>query len=71
MATPYRPTRIEWLSGHGWVVRALDGHIVAGPILTRSDARVAAKRYRLTGLAVDNLRSADESISRTIGLITR
>jgi hypothetical protein len=56
------PTRIDWLPGHGWVVRALDGRILMLPVRSRDEARAAAKRYRQNGDAVDKLRLSNKSI---------
>ena len=57
-----RPTRIDRLPKYGWVVRALDGRILMPPFMTRNEARAAAKRYRMNGHAVDNLRLLNKSV---------
>ncbi len=41
-----RPVRVEWLAGHGWVLRTVENGLIKHVYRTRRQARAAAHNYR-------------------------
>ncbi len=45
-----RAVRIEWLAGHGWVLRTVENGLMKQVYRTRRQARAAAHKYRETSV---------------------